>query len=82
MAKFIIEFDDADPEDVSKLIRVIKSTEMACVLFEITGNIKKSVEHRIDSGHIKTPGKAIDYFMEKIDEEMESKSLNINELIN
>ena len=47
--KATLKFDLTDPDDIKAHYRCVRSLDMAGVLFEITHNLKKKIEHRFDN---------------------------------
>jgi hypothetical protein len=68
--KAILEFDLNDQEQYTEHIRCVKSLDMACALFQIQVNLKKSCEDG-----------DIDTVFEKINDIIEGYDLNTNALI-
>lgn len=80
--KTIIEYSDS-VDDQMALKRAMKSTDMACVLFEIQINMKKRMVHTLDAENATLAEYAIlDKVWEYINEEFESQGIHIDELIN
>ncbi len=79
--KAILEFDLNDHDGKREHLRAIKSLDMAIVLFEMTHNIKRKIENKIDVDEIKTPQDAIDEVFKELFELLDSQNINIDELI-
>lgn len=47
--KATLEFDLNNPDDRMNHLRSVKSLDMACVLFEITHNLKRKLENRFEA---------------------------------
>jgi len=76
------EFDSENHFDAQEINRILKSREMASVLFEITYNLKKRCKSEIEnSKEINTTYDTVELVFEKIYELLESHSVNIDELI-
>lgn len=64
-----LEFDLDNPEEKKEHFRCVKSSDMACALFEIQMNLKKR------------SGENSDIIFEEISKIMDEYNLNIEELI-
>ena len=78
--KATLEFNFDEPADVMDHRRATKALDMACALWEITHNLKRSMENFID---LKSPSaqEVLDETMERIYELMENQGIIINDLI-
>lgn len=47
--KATLEFDLNNPDDRMNHLRSVKALDMACVLFEITHNLKRKLENRFEA---------------------------------
>ncbi|MBU1743253.1 MAG: hypothetical protein KKC37_17090 [Proteobacteria bacterium] len=76
--KAILEFDCKDPDELMAHRRCIKALDMAIVLFEITRNLKNTIDNdpNIDYNYGLT-----DLIFEEINELMEEHNINLDELI-
>jgi len=74
--KAILEFDLNNEENRMAHLRCIKSMDMACVLFEITRNLKHTLELRYGDDR-----KELDEVFREIQGYMEEFNINIEELI-
>ena len=81
MAKAILEFDLNDSDDAMHHLRAVKSTDMAMVLWELAYNSKKRILNTIEENGIKEPDDAIELFYEKFFEEMNTRGIFIDDLI-
>lgn len=82
MAKAILEFDLDNPEDRMAHFRCVKSLDMACVLFEITRNLKKKCEHICDgleSDSDKYDGVYVVF--QQLHQLLDEHGINVDELI-
>tara|TARA_R110002074_G_scaffold67007_1_gene158000 strand:- start:947 stop:1192 length:246 start_codon:yes stop_codon:yes gene_type:complete len=80
--KTIIQYNDS-VDDQMALKRVMKSMDMACVLFEIQINMKKKMFHMLDACKATDAEyELLDNVWERIDEEFESHGIRVDELIN
>lgn len=70
MAKAVLEFDLKDPKELIEYTRCNKSLDMACALFQIQVNLKKSCEDG-----------DIDTVFEKINDIFNDYNLNIDTLL-
>ena len=75
--KAILEFDLNNEEDRMAHLRCIKSIDMACVLFEITRNLKHTLKLRYSDDT-----NELDEVFKEIEGYMEEFNINIEELIN
>lgn len=78
MAKVKIEYDTENPDDMMDLTRNLKSTDMACFIFELANNLKRSCEYAAD-GDGESVG--VDLVFDKIHEMLHEHNINIEELI-
>ena len=80
--KAVLKFDLDDPNDIISHKRCVKSLDMACVLFEIQSNLKRSLEHRYEAADT-----SLDYFFVlyevfmEIGKLMEEHNINLEEII-
>jgi|TARA_R110000803_G_scaffold89259_2_gene156413 hypothetical protein len=80
--KTIIEYSDS-VDDQMALKRVMKSTDMACLLFEIQINMKKRCINTLDADNATdVEYDLLDSVWERINVEFESHSICISDLIN
>ena len=80
--KTIIEYSDS-VDDQMALKRVMKSTDMACLLFEIQINMKKRCINTLDAASATVAEYGLlDSVWERINVEFESHSICISDLIN
>tara|TARA_R110002126_G_scaffold127120_2_gene269278 strand:- start:6 stop:251 length:246 start_codon:yes stop_codon:yes gene_type:complete len=80
--KTIIEYSDS-VDDQMALKRVMKSTDMACLLFEIQINMKKRCINTLDADNATAAEYGLlDSVWERINEEFESHGIHIDDLIN
>jgi hypothetical protein len=90
MSKAILKFDLSDPDDQHQFNRVTNADNMAFALFEITRNLKKSLEWEIESKMTNsknnnvefTPFDALDLVYDAIFEKLNESNINIDNLIN
>lgn len=68
-------------KDETEARRLLKATSMACVLFEITHNMRKGVEHHIDATESADADYAIEYMMSRIYSLMDEHGVDINDII-
>ena len=77
-----IEFDNRDPEDKEALNRCLKSTDMACTLFEIQKNMRKRLTNIVAQKECEMGSiNAIEMVFDEINDLIEANGININELI-
>lgn len=85
MAKVIIEYDLNDRDDMFAHKRAIKSLDLTLVLWEITYNMKKSMEHTLEGLDIK--GEEISNFevlqmvFDRIREELSDHNVDLDDLV-
>lgn len=83
--KAILEFDLNEQSDKYNHLRCIKSIDMAYVLFEISNNLKKKCESKINIEADETVqndiSTGIDIVFDKIYELMDEYKINIEELL-
>jgi len=79
--KAALEFDLNDKDERMAHMRAIKSLDMACVLFEITHNMKKECERMVEDKDMSVYD-AIDIVFSKIHESLEDNNIKVDELIN
>lgn len=80
--KAILEYDLTDPDEARAHLRAVKSTNMAIVLFEMSANVRRDIESRIDTSDIKTPQEALDAAFEEFHALMDEQGIMIDDLIN
>jgi hypothetical protein len=78
--KAILKFDLSDPDDREDHERIMKATDMASVLWELSTNSKKTMEWELDTHPEMTAGEALDMFYEKFNELMEDNDINIDRI--
>jgi antitoxin component of RelBE/YafQ-DinJ toxin-antitoxin module len=78
--KATLEYDLNDNVEQMAHLRAIKSLDMACVLFEITHNMKKECERMVENKDMSVYD-AIDLVFNKIHETLEENNVKIDELI-
>jgi len=77
-----LEFDLNDRDDSFAHFRSIKSTDMACVLFQIAYNLKKRVTRRLESDHQeRSEFDGVDEVFSDIHDLFDEYDINIDELI-
>tara|TARA_R110000803_G_scaffold178677_1_gene241069 strand:+ start:54 stop:299 length:246 start_codon:yes stop_codon:yes gene_type:complete len=80
--KTVIEYGDSE-DDQMALKRVMKSIDMASLLFEIQINMKNRIIHTLDSKDaLDKEYELLDTVWERINEEFKSYGIHIDELIN
>jgi len=80
--KAILKFDLTDADDAMEFRAATKADSMAIVLWQITYNLRRNIENKIDMGEIKHPQEAINSVMEYINDELESHGIIIDDLTN
>ena len=75
-----IELDNNDFDDVMDLRRLIKGADMANSLFQITANMRKSLEWWIEAEE-RTAEETLDEVFRLIWEQLESDGVNPDDLI-
>jgi hypothetical protein len=85
MSKGKLEFDLNDFDDKMSFERCIKSTDMAIVIFDVLYNYRKSLLYDIENSEEKgvgvTPSDVLTMFLEKFNEDLTEKGINIDNLI-
>lgn len=77
-----LEFDLDDADDRMAHLRCVKSTDMAIVLFEISSNLKKRLEHRFEAEpQERNEFDGLDEAFSEIYRLMNMHGINIDELI-
>jgi hypothetical protein len=80
--KTVIEYGDSEDDQLA-LKRVMKSMDMASLLFEIQINMKNRIIHTLDSyAATDAEYELLDTVWERINEEFKSYGIHIDELIN
>ena len=79
--KAILEFNLDNYDDELSHRRCIDSLNMAFCLNNITGAIKKDVYRLLESDKIYTSEEMFNIIFDKIADELESKSINLNNLL-
>ena len=80
--KAIFEFDMSDQDDRMAHLRHTKSLDMAMALWDILLNSKKGFQYKIEAGKYETQYDLLDAVYEMIHEEMNSRNIDVEELIN
>ena len=78
MAKVTVEHDTENPDDMMDLMRKLKSKDMACFIFELTNNLKRTCEYAAD---VDGESAGVDLVFDKIHEMLHEHNINIEELI-
>ena len=50
MSKITFEFDSENVDDITDVKTLIKAPEIRSVLFEISHNLRKKIEYKLDAG--------------------------------
>ena len=80
--KGILEYDLSNKDEEMAMKRAIKSTDMACVLFEISMNLRRQCEWELESLEADSDKwDGMDVVFRKLNELYEQHNININELI-
>lgn len=79
----ILKFDLENPDDRVSHLRCIKATDMAIVLFEITRNLRRQLERKLEHGYPTqlTSYQTLDVVFEEIATLMDDNGINLEELI-
>ena len=67
-----------ETEDKMELMRIQKSLDMACFIFQLTMNARKKIECEWDKNQLKDP---IDIFFEHVNKLLDKYNINIDELL-
>lgn len=82
-ATLTFNLDNAD--DSIAHMRAVHATEMALVLWELTHNTKRKIEHEIQGNEIEGKNldkyEVLDLVFEKLHEELNENGINIDKLI-
>ena len=84
--KAILEFSLDNHDSKMAHLRAIKSLDMACVLFELTHNLKDKLESHIDNteeiqDRQMSSMEVLDVVFEEINQLMQIHNVNLDELI-
>jgi len=80
--KATLKFDLDNPDDVISHQRCVKALDMACVLFEVTANLKSKLEHRFEAQpQDRNEFDGLDEVFSEIGKLLDEHNLNIDELI-
>lgn len=80
--KGILEYDLSNKDEEMAMKRAIKSTDMACVLFEISMNLRKQCEWELEAMEADSDiWDGIDVVFRKLNELFEQNNINIEEII-
>jgi len=80
--KATLEFDLDNPDDKMEHMRCVKATDMAIVLFEITHNLKRTLESRFESQpQPRDEFDGIEEAFREIYKLMDGHGINLDELI-
>lgn len=84
--KAILEFNLDNKDEVMAHLRAVKSLDTACVLFELTHNLKDKLENHIDNieeiqDKQLSSMEILDMIFEEINQLMQIHNVNLNELI-
>jgi hypothetical protein len=84
MAKAILKFDLADPDDRMEHLRALKSTDMALFIWDLLYNTKKGVNNNLEfnPNMPKDNYELVDHLWSMFHEMARDKGINIDELIN
>ena len=78
----ILKFNLDNPDDKIEHMRCVKATDMAIVLFEITHNLKRTLESRFESQpQPRDEFDGIEETFSEIYKLMDEHGINLNELI-
>ena len=80
--KGILEYDLSNKDEEMAMKRAMKSTDMACVLFEISTNLRKQCEWELESLEADSDKwDGMEVVLRRLNELYEQHNININELI-
>lgn len=77
-----LEFDLNEPEERMEHLRCLKALDMACVLFELQYNLKRSLESELEASTIKNPYEVLDILFQRIMDLYDQQNINIEEIMN
>lgn len=78
--KGILEFNLDEQSDIQAHKRAVKSTDMACFIFQLICNEKKSLMNELENKDLKD-WEAVNLVFERIHELLDEHGINIDELI-
>ncbi len=76
-----IEFDLNEPEERMEHLRCLKALDMACVLFQVQYNLKRTLESEIETSTITNPYEVLDIVFQKIMNLYDENNINIDEIM-
>ena len=76
-----LEFDLSDPEQRMEHLRCLKALDMACVLFQVQYNLKRTLESEIETSTITNPYEVLDVVFQKIMSLYDENNINIDEIM-
>lgn len=80
--KGILEYDLSNKDEEMAMKRAIKSTDMACVLFEISTNLRRQCEWELESLEADSDKwDGMEVVIRRLNELLEQNNINIGELI-
>lgn len=80
--KGILEYDLSNKDEEMAMKRAMKSTDMACVLFKISMNLRKQCEWELESLEADSDKwDGMEIVLRKLNELFEQNNINIEELI-
>ena len=80
--KVILEYDLSNKDEEMAMKRAIKSTDMACVLFEISTNLRRQCEWELESLEADSDKwDGMEIVLRKLNELFVLNNINIEELI-
>lgn len=84
--KATLEFDLNEADDRMAHLRAVKSTDMACAIFQICYNTKKGLEYELEGkeerGQEVSAYEAVHMTMARIHEIFDEYGINIDDLLN
>ena len=80
--KGILEYDLSNKDEEMAMKRSMKSTDMACVLFEISTNLRRQCEWELESLEVDSDKwDGMEVVLRRLNELFEQNNINIEELI-
>lgn len=76
-----LEFDLSDPDETMEHLRCLKGLDMACVLFQVQYNLKRTLESELETSNIKNPYEVLDIVFQKIMNLYDENNINIDEIM-
>jgi len=76
-----LEFDLNEPEERMEHLRCLKALDMACVLFQVQYNLKRTLESELETSNIKNPYEVLDVVFQRLMDLYDENNINIDEIM-